>query len=301
MITDFGIPKVIGGQFNVLAVDVYKQVVGQQNFEMGAVVSVVLIIPAVIAFIVDRIVQRKQVAILTSRSVVYEPKKNRNFDLAMFVYCCLISFFIFTILGMCFFASFVTFWPYNMSLSLDNYQFDLMDGGGWASYYNSIRMACYTALFGTIIVFSGAYFVEKSRGLKKGRSILHFLSMIPMAIPGMVLGLAYIFFFNHPNNPLNFLYGTMAILVICTITHFYTVSHLTALTALKQIDNEFEHVGSSLKQPFYKTFFRVTLPISLPAIFEIAIYFFVNAMTTVSAVVFIYSYNTTLASVAIEA
>ena len=299
VITDFGIPKVIGGQFNVLAVDVYKQVVGQQNFEMGAVVSVVLIIPAVIAFIVDRIVQRKQVAILTSRSVVYEPKKNRNFDLVMLVYCCLISFFIFTILGMCFFASFVTFWPYNMSLSLDNYQFDLMDGGGWASYYNSIRMACYTAVFGTIIVFSGAYFVEKSRGLKKGRSILHFLSMIPMAIPGMVLGLSYIFFFNHPNNPLNFLYGTMAILVICTITHFYTVSHLTALTALKQIDNEFEHVGSSLKQPFYKTFFRVTLPISLPAIFEISIYFFVNAMTTVSAVVFIYSFNTHLASVAV--
>ena len=299
VITDFGIPKVIGGQFSVLAVDVYKQVVGQQNFEMGAVVSVVLIIPAVIAFIVDRIVQRKQVAILTSRSVVYEPKKNRNFDLAMLVYCCLVSFFIFTILGMCFFASFVTFWPYNMSLSLDNYQFDLMDGGGWASYYNSIRLACYTAVFGTIIVFSGAYFVEKSRGLKKGRSILHFLSMIPMAIPGMVLGLAYIFFFNHPNNPLNFLYGTMAILVICTITHFYTVSHLTALTALKQIDNEFEHVGSSLKQPFYKTFFRVTLPISLPAIFEISIYFFVNAMTTVSAVVFIYSFNTHLASVAV--
>jgi len=217
----------------------------------------------------------------------------------MLAYCCLISFFIFTILGMCFFASFVTFWPYNMSLSLDNYQFDLMDGGGWASYYNSIRLACYTAVFGTIIVFSGAYFVEKSRGLKKGRSILHFLSMIPMAIPGMVLGLAYIFFFNHPNNPLNFLYGTMAILVICTITHFYTVSHLTALTALKQIDNEFEHVGSSLKQPFYKTFFRVTLPISLPAIFEISIYFFVNAMTTVSAVVFIYSFNTHLASVAV--
>ena len=160
-------------------------------------------------------------------------------------------------------------------------------------------MACYTDVFGTVVVVSGAYCVEKSRGLKKGRSILHFLSMIPMAVPGMVLGLAYIFFFNHPNNPLNFLYGTMAILVICTITHFYTVSHLTALTALKQIDNEFEHVGSSLKQPFYKTFFRVTLPISLPAIFEISIYFFVNAMTTVSAVVFIYSFNTHLASVAV--
>ena len=299
VITDFGIPKVIGGNYNVLAVDVYKQVIGQQNFEMGAVVSMVLVFPALIAFAVDRMVQRKQVAILTSRSVVHEPNESKTFDRVMFGYCSAISVLILTILGMCFYASLVTFWPYNLTLSLKNYQFDLMDGGGWDSYYNSIRMACYTAFFGTIVVFAGAYFVEKSRGLKTGRSILHLLSMMPMAIPGLVLGLAYIFFFNHPDNPLNFLYGTMAILVICTITHFYTVSHLTALTSLKQIDNEFEHVSSSLKQPFYKTLFRVTEPISLPAIFEIGIYFFVNAMTTVSAVVFLYSSKTTLASVAV--
>ena len=299
VITDFGIPKVIGGNYNVLAVDVYKQVIGQQNFEMGAVVSMVLVFPALIAFAVDRMVQRKQVAILTSRSVVHEPNESKTFDRVMFGYCSAISVLILTILGMCFYASLVTFWPYNLTLSLKNYQFDLMDGGGWDSYYNSIRMACYTAFFGTIVVFAGAYFVEKSRGLKTGRSILHLLSMMPMAIPGLVLGLAYIFFFNHPDNPLNFLYGTMAILVICTITHFYTVSHLTALTSLKQIDNEFEHVSSSLKQPFYKTLFRVTVPISLPAIFEIGIYFFVNAMTTVSAVVFLYSSKTTLASVAV--
>ena len=299
VITDFGIPNVIGGNYNVLAVDVYKQVIGQQNFEMGAVVSMVLVFPALIAFAVDRIVQRKQVAILTSRSVVHEPNESKTFDRVMFGYCSAISVLILTILGMCFYASLVTFWPYNLTLSLKNYQFDLMDGGGWDSYYNSIRMACYTAFFGTIVVFAGAYFVEKSRGLKTGRSILHLLSMMPMAIPGLVLGLAYIFFFNHPDNPLNFLYGTMAILVICTITHFYTVSHLTALTSLKQIDNEFEHVSSSLKQPFYKTLFRVTVPISLPAIFEIGIYFFVNAMTTVSAVVFLYSSKTTLASVAV--
>jgi len=299
VITDFGIPKVIGGNYNVLAVDVYKQVIGQQNFEMGAVVSMVLVFPALIAFAVDRIVQRKQVAILTSRSVVHEPNESKTFDRIMFGYCSVISALILTILGMCLYASLVTFWPYNLTLSFKNYQFDLMDGGGWDSYYNSIRMASYTAVFGTIAVFAGAYFVEKARSLKTGRSILHLLSMMPMAIPGLVLGLAYIFFFNHPDNPLNFLYGTMAILVICTITHFYTVSHLTALTSLKQIDNEFEHVSSSLKQPFYKTFFRVTVPISLPAIFEIGIYFFVNAMTTVSAVVFLYSSKTTLASVAV--
>ena len=80
VITDFGIPKVIGGKFNVLAVDIYKQVIGQQNFQMGAVVSVVLLIPAMCAFAVDRFVQKKQITLLSSRAVVFEPKKSLRFD-----------------------------------------------------------------------------------------------------------------------------------------------------------------------------------------------------------------------------
>ena len=91
----------------------------------------------------------------------------------------------------------------------------------------------------------------------------------------------------------------MAILVISTVTHFYTVSHLTAVTALKQLDVEFESVAASLKVPFYRTFRRVTVPICLPAIFDISIYLFVNAMTTVSAVVFLYGPHTNLASVGV--
>ena len=91
----------------------------------------------------------------------------------------------------------------------------------------------------------------------------------------------------------------MAILVLCTITHFYTVSHLTAATALKQMDPEFEAVSASLKTPFYRTFAKVTVPVCLPAILDVSIYLFVNAMTTVSAVVFLYSSDTTLASVAV--
>ena len=82
VITDFGLPKVIGGQYNMLAVDIYKQVIGQQNFEMGAVVSVVLLVPAVVAFVVDRLVQRRQVALLSARAVPYAPKPDRRFDLA---------------------------------------------------------------------------------------------------------------------------------------------------------------------------------------------------------------------------
>ena len=299
VITDFGLPKVIGGQFNVLAVDIYKQVIGQQNFEMGAVVSVVLLIPAMLAFAIDRIVQRRQVALLSARSVVYEPVPNAGFDWLCFSFCILVAAFIIGILGVCQYAALIKFWPYDLSLGLNNYDFDRMDGGGWAAYANSIKMALLTAFFGTIVVFVGAYMVEKTKGFRTGRTAFQFLAMMPMAIPGMVLGLAYIFFFNEPTNPLNFIYGTMAILVLSTVTHFYTVSHLTAVTALKQMDNEFESVAASLKQPFYKLFARVSVPVCLPAILDISIYLFVNAMTTVSAVVFLYSTGTALASVAV--
>ncbi len=298
-ITDFGAPKVIGGWYNVLSVDIYKQVVGQWNFQMGAVVSVVLLFPVVLSFIAQRLVQRRQVAQLSARSVPLEPKPNRRFDLIMLAYCLFIAVILVGMLAVSAYASFIKFWPYNLSLALTNYQFDLMDGGGWAAYWNSVKMATATAFFGTLIIFTGAYLIEKSQRYRGFRALLEFFAIVPLAVPGMVLGLAYIFFFNDPANPLGFLYHSMAILVLCTVVHYYTVPHLTALTALKQLDPEFEAVSESLKVPFYKTFARVTFPVCLPAILDISIYLFVNAMTTVSAVVFLYGPDTTLASVAV--
>ena len=299
VITDFGLPKVIGGQFNVLAVDIYKQVIGQQNFEMGAVVSVVLVVPAILAFAIDRVVQSKQVALLSSRSVPYQPSPNKKTDTIFLIYSVIVAAFILGILGICQYAALIKFWPYDLSFSFKNYDFNRMDGGGWGSYVNSIQLAFLTAIIGTCVIFFGAYLVEKTNGFKTGRAVFQMIAMLPMAIPGMVLGLAYIFFFNNPANPLNFIYGTLAILVICTVTHFYTVSHLTAVTALKQMDREFESVSASLKQPTMKLFSRVTVPVCMPAILDISIYLFVNAMTTVSAVVFLYSPKTTLASIAV--
>lgn len=299
VITDFGLPKVIGGQYGMLAVDIYKQVIGQQNFEMGAVVSVILLVPAILAFAVDRHMQRRQVALLSARAVPYAPKPNRRLDGLCFGFSCLVSVFILGMIAMCQIAAIVKFWPYDLTLTTRNFAFDLMDGGGWSAYGNSIKLALLTALFGSVVVFAGAYMVEKAEGFRFGRNVFHFLAMMPMAVPGMVLGLAYIFFFNNPANPLSSIYGTMTILVVCTVTHFYTVAHLTALTALKQMDPEFESVAASLKQPFHRLFFRVTVPVCLPAILNIAIYLFVNAMTTVSAVVFLYATDTKLASVAV--
>ena len=299
VVTDFGAPKVIGGQYNVLATDVYKQVIGQQNFQMGAVVSVILLVPAIFAFLVDRAVRRRQVALLSARAVPLEPKPQPLFDLAMLAYCVVVGLALLSIVAVSQFAAVVKFFPYNLTLTWAHYDFDQKGGGGWASYYNSIRLALLTSVVGTFVVFVGAYLVEKARGFALGRGLFHFLAMLPMAVPGLVLGLAYIFFFNAPGNPLNVLYRTMTILVINTIVHFYTVGHLTALTALRQMDPEFETVSASLKQPFYRTFWRVTVPVCLPSTLDIAIYMFVNAMTTVSGVVFIYGPKTELAAISV--
>lgn len=299
-ITDFGVPKVIGKGYDVLAVDIYKQVIGQQNFQMGAVVSVLLLLPALVAFGVDRLVTRRQRALLTAQSVPWVPPPRPAVDTTLFVLCTLVAVYILGILAMCQLAALFRFWPYDLSLGLANYDFDRMDGGGWKSYWNSVTMAAWTAMIGTVVVFCGAYIVEKMRAIAGGlRGSFHLLAMMPMAVPGMVLGLSYIFFFNDPDNPLNVVYGTMVILVVSTIVHFYTVSHLTALTALKQMDPEFESVSESLKQPVWRVFGLVTVPVCLPTILDIGVYLFVNAMTTVSAVVFLYSAHTTLASVAV--
>jgi iron(III) transport system permease protein len=298
-VSDFGIPKVIGGNYNILAVDIFKQVIGQQNFNKGAVVSLILLLPVLVAFLVDWWMQGRMHSQFSARAVPYVPRKKPWFDRTMLVYCCIVALFLLLVLGMAVYTSFIKLWPYDKSFSLRHYQYGLIDAGVIDSYFNSLKMALFTAVFGTMFIFATAYLLEKTRGMPLPKAVVRLLAAIPMAVPGMVLGLGYILFFNHPDNPLGGLYGTMAILVLSTIVHYYTSSHLTAVTALKALDGEFEAVSASLKVPFYKTFFRVTVPVCLPAILDIGRYMFVNAMVTISAVVFLYSPSTQLAAVAI--
>ena len=299
VITDFGIPKVIGGNFNVLATDVFKLVIGQQDFQRGAVVALLLLAPAVLTFGVDHWVSRKQTAMLTARAVPYAPRPAPAYDALMTAYCGAVALLILAMVGMALFASFASFWPYNLKPSLRHYVMGLVDAEVGDAFINSLLVAAGTASVGTALVFVGAYMLEKTKGMDGLRSAVRLLAMLPMAVPGLVLGLGYIFFFNAPGNPLNGLYHTITLLTACTIVHFYTTGHLTAITALKSLDAEFEAVSASLKVPFYKTFWRVTLPICTPALVDIARYFFINAMTTISAVVFLYAPDTKVASIAI--
>jgi iron(III) transport system permease protein len=278
---------------------VFKLVIGQQDFQRGAVVALLLLAPALLTFGIDHLVQRRQTAMLTARAVAYAPKPAPAFDAAMTGYCVLVCAAMLAMFGMAVFASFATLWPYNLSPSLVHYVSGLVDAELGDAVVNSLQLAAGTASIGTVVVFAGAYLLEKTRGLAWARPLVRLIAMLPMAVPGLVLGLGYIVFFNAPANPLSFLYQSGALLVLCTVIHFYTTGHLTMVTALKAIDAEFEAVSASLKVPFYKTFWRVTLPICLPALLDVSRYFFVNAMTTISAVVFLYSPQTKVAAVAI--
>lgn len=299
-VSEFGIPKVIGGNFKVLAVEIYVQTVGQQNLGHGAVVALMLLIPVMFAYVVDRQVQRRQQASMTARAVPYQPKRDVVRDGLLLLFTAVVAIAMLAVLGMAMYTSFITFWPYNLAPTLGHYTYGLADAGVGNAYLNSLWIALLTAVLGTPFIFITAYLLDKTGQPNSPlRSAIQAMASLPMGVPGLVLGIGYILFFNHPDNPLGALYRTFAIMVIVNVVHYYSACHLTALTALKSLDREFEAVSASLKVSRFVTFFRVTLPVCLPAVLEISRYLFINAMTTVSALVFLYSPDTLPAAVSI--
>lgn len=298
-ITDFGVPVVVGGDYQVLALEAYKAVVGQQQFGRGALIGMVLLVPALLSFSVDAWLRRRQGEAMSGRAQVFEPQPSRRRDACFLAIVVLVCAALLGVIGMAVYSSLVTFWPYNLTLSFKHYLFDETAGGGWLAYRNSVTMALCCAVIGSVVIFTGTYLMEKTQGQRLLNQALRLLSFVPMAVPGLVLGLGYVFFFNLAGNPLHVFYGSMALLVLCTIAHYLTTAQMTASTALRQLDGEFEAAALSLKAPLYRHYLRVTVPICLPALLDIVRYLFVSGMTTVSAAIFLYSPDTILAAVAV--
>lgn len=296
-ITDFGVPVVVGGDYQTLALEAYKAVVGQQQFGRGALIGLVLLAPAILSFGVDIWLRRRQRDTLASRAQVYRPAPSARRDGCFLALTLGICFVLLAVFGMAVYSSLVAFWPYNLSLSLQHYAFSELPGG-WLAYRNSVTLALFSAVFGSLLIFAGTYLIEKTRQTLLTQA-LRLFCFVPMAVPGLVLGLGYVFFFNAAGNPLSGLYGSLTLLVICTIAHFLTTAHMTASTALRQLDGEFEAAARSLKVPLAMHFVRVTVPMCLPALLDVIRYLFVSAMTTVSAAIFLYSPDSVLAAVAV--
>lgn len=308
--TDFGAPKVVGGNYNVLATDIYKQVIGQQNMPMGATVGIVLLVPVVLSFFLERALNSGQGMYVTSKALPYRIKPHALRDRICLLYCMAVSSAFIILIGTVFYAALVKLWPYNLSLTMNRFLFRDVAGGGIQPFFNSLFVSLLTALVGVPVTFAGAYLIEKSRNCKGARQASYFLSILPLALPGLVIGLSYIFFFNNLRitlpftglgftNPFHLIYGTFIIIILANIVHFYSVPFISATTTLKKLDSEFELIGESMGIPQYRTFLKVTVPLSLSTIIEMAVYYFVNSMVTISAVIFLYSPRFKLASIAI--
>ena len=295
VITDFGNPMVIGGDYSVLATEIYNQVAGQANFEMGTVIGMVLLVPAVLAVVVEKRIARRQYAVIAAQSVPLTIRPHRRFDGIMLAYVSLVSAAILAVVGTVILTSFVRLWPYNLGLTLHHYRFDVQNG--IQPLWTSVWVSLLSAVIGVLFAVSGAYVIHKfPNPVTRG---LYFLSVLPAAVPGMVLGLGYILAFNDPRNPVYLIYETTLLLAICNVYHYHAQGFLIATTSVKQISSTFDEASAILGAGFLRTLRRITLPIIWPSIVSVGVFFFMRSMVTLSAVIFLITPTTQLAAVSV--
>ncbi|MBW8639463.1 ABC transporter permease subunit [Hoeflea sp. WL0058] len=295
VITDFGNAVVIGGNYSVLAVEIYNQVSGQANFSMGAVIGVLLLLPAALAVIGEKWIARRQFASLTSQSIPLVVQPNRARDAAWFVYSVVVALAILSLVAIVIYASFVRLWPYNLSFSLRHYQFDVQNG--IQPLWTSIYVALVTAVL-SIFFVTGAAYANHAFPMRASR-ILYFLAILPAAVPGMVLGLGYILAFNTPGQPVYWIYDTILIIALCNVYHYHAQGFLLATTNIKQISSTFDEASATLGATKLRTVWRVTLPMIWPTVLAVGVFFFMRAMVTLSAVIFLITPSTQLAAVSV--
>lgn len=295
VMTDFGNPMVIGGDFNVLATEVYNQVIGQAQFGLGAVIGIVLLLPAIFAKILEKRLTRQQQALLTSQARPMTVRASPKRDLFLGLYTYLTMSLILSVILIVVLASFVRLWPYNMSFTLQHYHFDVQNGT--TPLWNSLKISLATAGFGVVIAGLTAIAVQKFKNPLTGP--LAFLAILPSAVPGMVLGLGYVLAFNNPSNPLHFLYGSFALIIILSIYYNYAHAFLISSTSLKQISGTFDEASTMLGGNVLTTLRKVTLPLLWPTLLGVGVLFFMRTMVSLSAVIFLTTPATQVASISV--
>jgi len=291
-ITDFGNPVVIGGDFNVLATEIYAQVTNLYRFDLGATVSVILLVPSVAAFMFNYYVTRKSFALISgaARPFIRSSRPLRKWGFTL--YCSLVSASIIMVFATVVMGSFVNVWPYDWSLTLKHYRFPSL--GGYSAIWTSFWISLFVGFFGALFTLIAGYIVEKKKPF--GVQLLYLLSVMPAAIPGLVLGLGYILAFNRPYY---IFYGTPWIIIICVVIANFTLGTLSSISNIKNIDPSIEEAATSLGSTSISTFVRLIFPLSRVAFFQNFVYFFMRSMTTISAVIFLVSATVHLAAIEI--
>jgi len=286
--TDFGIPASVGGTYTVIAIQLYQVMLGSiPNFNSGSVIAILMLIPAIFGIVLLNYLEKFNFHYDTFS--ITELPNNRWRDL------CFAMLSIFTVVTMVaiflvmFIAPFVKNFPYDMGFTTQFFQEALSSKMMVDVYENSIFVAVVSALLGTLISYSAAIINVRTTLSKKWKISIDVFSMITNTVPGMVLGLAYLLLFNSSD-----LKGTFSIIIICNIVHFFTTPYLMAKNSLSKLNPVWETTGELMGDNWTQTIIRVIIPNSIHTIVEMFGYYFINAMVTISGIIFLVTARTSV-------
>lgn len=281
ILTDYGVPLIVGGKITTLPVLMYQEVIGLLDFNKGAVIGAVLLIPAVIAFILDLINQDEgNISFITKK---FEIKDNKLRDRLSYIFVSAVIIFVSLPIIAFVFLTFVNRYPSDLSFSLHNITETFRMSGG-RYLVNSLIIATAVSLFGTVLAYTTGYLTARTSS--KITKFVHLIAITSLAIPGLVLGLSYVMTFK--NTPI---YGTIIILVLVNLVHFFASPYLMMYNTFGKINQNLENVGKTLGIYRLRMIKDVFIPQTIGTILEMFSYFFVNSMITISAVSFLANIN----------
>lgn len=279
--TDFGIPASVGGQFEVVASVLYNQMLGSiPNFANGAVVAMIMLLPSVLSIALLHYLEKYNIRY--NKISTIEFKKNALRDVFWSLIGLMINVFVLAIFMVIFIVPFIQMWPYDMSLTLIHVEAVLMEPALIGVIENSLIVAILTAITGTFVVYGAALAVARSSIHPKLKKVIETIALVTNTVPGMVIGIAYLLIFS--GSPIQ---NTFVIIIVCNIVHFFSSPYLMMKNSLMKMNAGYETTARLMGDSWFKTILRVVTPNALSSLLEVFSYYFINAMVTVSAVIFI--------------
>ena len=292
--TDFGIPVSIAGEYEVIATQLYTTMMGAiPNFGEGAVIAMAMLVPSVASVVLLRWVDRFNFRY--NKISKSEVSVNRVRDGLYLSYYLIITLALLSVFVVMFVVPFVKQWPYQPFFTLDVITRIVSDSSIWQVYEHSVAVALVSAAIGTVFCYAAALVKARSQLPGWCQTTMDSFAMITNTVPGMVLGIGFLFAMS--GTPLA---NTFTILVLANLVHFFTTPYMMATSALSKMNAGWETTGALMGDSWIKTVSRVLVPNSLPTLLQMFQYFFVSAMVTISAVVFLTGARTMLLTTKIK-
>lgn len=276
IVTDYGVSLSVGGQFETVPVVLYEKAVGQLNYSVGSVIGFVLLVPAIVAFLFDLFNKDKG-----NSTYVQKTFRNKNIfnDVLGYIIVALSSLIVILVIFSFVVQAFARSYPSDLSFTWKHFANTFSKNGG-EYLFNSILIALLTSIVGVAIATATAYLTTRVKS--KFSRFLHLMAIVSLAVPGLVLGLAYVIVFKK-----TFFYGTIIILIMVNTVHFFASPYLMIYNAFGKLNENLEEVGHILGIKRARIIFDVIIPQSKYTLIEMFSYFFVNCMMTISAVSFL--------------